>query len=195
MNEPPTTLTLSQVTIVENLRSGSVAATLSTSDPDSLDAHVFSLEDTSSYPDNTAFTISENELLVVLPADFETKSTYTLKLKVVDGGGLFFETEVEIEILDDRQEDADKDGLTQEEEEAIGTKDTVADSDGDGFLDGKEVAKGTDPLDPNDHPDPNKAPTDVTISTTLIPENQLPHLPLAQLTAIDPDAGDVHVSP
>jgi len=43
--------------------------------------------------------------------------------------------------------DCDSDGLTNEEEEAIGTDPESADTDRDGILDGQEVADGTDPLD------------------------------------------------
>lgn len=45
--------------------------------------------------------------------------------------------------------DADGDGLTDAEEEAIGTDPNNPDTDGDGFLDGEEVDCGSDPLDPN----------------------------------------------
>ena len=43
--------------------------------------------------------------------------------------------------------DADKDGLSNAEEEDYGTDPNVADTDGDGLGDGDEVAIGTDPLD------------------------------------------------
>lgn len=43
--------------------------------------------------------------------------------------------------------DDDNDGLSDEEEHALGTKSRKADSDGDGILDGQEVSDGTNPLD------------------------------------------------
>lgn len=46
--------------------------------------------------------------------------------------------------------DTDGDGLTDEEEAALGTDPNNRDSDGDGISDGDEVAAGTDPLDPLD---------------------------------------------
>lgn len=46
--------------------------------------------------------------------------------------------------------DADGDGLTAEEEAALGTDDTRADTDGDGYLDPHEVREGSDPTDPED---------------------------------------------
>jgi hypothetical protein len=42
--------------------------------------------------------------------------------------------------------DSDGDGLTDDEEEALGTDPNKADTDGDGLNDGEEVALGTDPL-------------------------------------------------
>jgi len=48
--------------------------------------------------------------------------------------------------------DADGDGLTDDEEIALGTDPLDPDSDDDGFSDGEEVNAGTDPLDPNSTP-------------------------------------------
>jgi hypothetical protein len=45
----------------------------------------------------------------------------------------------------DDSSDADDDGLTNGEEEELGTDPANADSDGDGFSDGDEVAGATDP--------------------------------------------------
>ena len=48
--------------------------------------------------------------------------------------------------------DDDNDGLSDEEEEALGTDPKLADSDGDGYSDRDEIDAGTDPLDPGDQP-------------------------------------------
>ncbi|MHA1131543.1 MAG: SBBP repeat-containing protein [Candidatus Helarchaeota archaeon] len=49
--------------------------------------------------------------------------------------------------------DPDLDGLTNDQENYIyGTNPNDADHDNDGYSDGEEVAAGTDPLDPSDHP-------------------------------------------
>ena len=48
--------------------------------------------------------------------------------------------------------DSDGDGLTDVEEEALGTDPMSTDSDGDEFSDSEEVASGTDPTDFLDHP-------------------------------------------
>jgi len=47
--------------------------------------------------------------------------------------------------VDDGTEDSDRDGLTADEEQALGTSDDLVDSDGDGVNDGVEVDMGFDP--------------------------------------------------
>ena len=48
--------------------------------------------------------------------------------------------------------DSDEDGLSDDDEIALGTDPQIADSDGDGYSDGAEDNSFTDPLDPSDHP-------------------------------------------
>ena len=48
--------------------------------------------------------------------------------------------------IDEGELDPDEDGLTNDEEEALGTDPDNADSDGDGTLDGDEIDDGTNPL-------------------------------------------------
>ena len=67
--------------------------------------------------------------------------------------------------------DSDGDGLTDDEEIAIGTDPNNPDSDGDGTNDGDEVDAGTDPLDAGSRLPPDAAATapalDRTATTTL----------------------------
>ena len=50
--------------------------------------------------------------------------------------------------------DTDGDGLNDEQEvDTYGTDPTKTDTDGDGYTDGEEVQAGTDPIDPDDHPE------------------------------------------
>jgi len=48
--------------------------------------------------------------------------------------------------------DPDRDGLFEDEEQALGTDPNNPDTDDDGFTDGEEVASGSDPLNPQDQP-------------------------------------------
>ncbi len=56
--------------------------------------------------------------------------------------------------LSDGREDPDHDSLTNQTEQARGTHPRRADSDQDGYNDAAEIAAGTSPLDPADHPTP-----------------------------------------
>jgi hypothetical protein len=49
-------------------------------------------------------------------------------------------------------DDFDHDGLTNRAETRLGTDPTKADTDGDGFIDGREIEEETDPLDPRSRP-------------------------------------------
>src|SRR3989344_7048947 len=51
----------------------------------------------------------------------------------------------------DISEDADQDGLSDQDESYWNTDFQNPDSDGDGFLDGEEVASGFDPREPSSH--------------------------------------------
>lgn len=48
--------------------------------------------------------------------------------------------------------DVDSDGIPDTQEFVLGTSQFVADSDGDGYLDAEELARGTNPQEPNDFP-------------------------------------------
>lgn len=60
--------------------------------------------------------------------------------------------------------DVDSDGLLDSAEAALGTNPDVADTDDGGVVDGDEIERGTDPLDPTDDLDPG--PTEATPTGT-----------------------------
>lgn len=80
--------------------------------------------------------------------------------------------------------DSDGDGLTDVEEEELGTDPNNPDTDGDGVPDGLEDEIGTDPLDPND---PGPLPGG-TVGEEYGP---VPVLPLPDGYTIDPDKSTV----
>jgi hypothetical protein len=79
-----------------------------------------------------------------------------------------------------RNGDTDSDGLSDEEEiNNIGTNPNYHDTDGDGYGDGIEIAAGTDPLDPYDHPvpatpTPTETPTATPTSTPTTTPTETP---------------------
>ena len=91
--------------------------------------------------------------LLVLVAD----AREGLHLFVNEGGGGFahqtlFETGPSYGHTRFQLQDFNGDGLTDAEEEALGSDPENVDSDGDGFEDGVEADWYTDPGDPQDHP-------------------------------------------
>ena len=68
-----------------------------------------------------------------------------------DGDGLTDAEENELG-TDPTEADTDGDGLADGEEGDLGTDPTNADSDGDGYSDSEELAEGTDPVDGDSHP-------------------------------------------
>ena len=84
-------LNFSTSTFNENIEGGSAIATLSTTDPDVGDTHSYSLITGDGDTNNGAFTIDGDHLKIVDSPDFETKSSYSIRVQTKDSGGLTFE--------------------------------------------------------------------------------------------------------
>jgi gliding motility-associated-like protein len=87
----PTDISLSSASINENNAVNAVVGTLTTTDADSGDTHTYTLVSGSGDTDNTSFTISGNQLRTSVAFDFETKSSYRVRIKTTDAAGLSFE--------------------------------------------------------------------------------------------------------
>lgn len=92
----PTDIRLDTTTVNENVAANTAIATLSAVDPDVGDTFTFSLVPDSF--DNAAFTVVGNQLQINSPPDFEVKASYTILLRVTDGGGNTFDKEFTIEV-------------------------------------------------------------------------------------------------
>ena len=90
-NQSPTNLTLSNSNIAENLAIGTVIGNLSTTDPDTGNTFTYSLVTGTGSTDNALFTIQNNQLKTNAAFDFETKNSYSIRVKTTDQGGLSFE--------------------------------------------------------------------------------------------------------
>ncbi len=153
-NRNPTFISTPELSIRENKPMISKVGTLGATDPDG-DMLTFSLQPISGSKDNKFFTLSsDGNLKTTRSFDYESKNKYILKVRVSDGRGglaeLQFEVLVSNDILDDTEVlgmmDDDKDGLSNDAEEDIGTNPNKADSDGDGLNDREEYIFGSDPL-------------------------------------------------
>lgn len=91
LNEAPTEISLSQNSVTENSASGTTIGTLSTTDPDAGESFSYSLVSGTGDTDNGVFTIIENQLKTAAVFNFETKSSYSIRIRSTDSGNLTYE--------------------------------------------------------------------------------------------------------
>ena len=96
VNETPTNLTLSTSTVAENQAIGTVVGNLTTTDPDTANTFTYSLVAGNGATDNSLFTITNNQLKTNSVFNFETKNSYSIRVKTTDQGGLSFEKQLTI---------------------------------------------------------------------------------------------------
>jgi VCBS repeat-containing protein len=97
-NLPPTGITLSKTTIPENSPVGTAIGTLSSTDPNPGDSFTYTLVSGTGADDNALFTLSGSTLQANSLFDYEAKSTYSIRVRTTDGGGLSFERAFTISI-------------------------------------------------------------------------------------------------
>ena len=100
VNEAPSDLSISNNSISENAASGTTVGSLSATDVDAGDIFTYTLVSGTGSTDNASFTISGNSLRTSEVFDFETKSSYSIRVRVTDAGGLTFEKQISISITD-----------------------------------------------------------------------------------------------
>ncbi len=100
VNEAPTLASLPSITVSENMIPSTTLATLSATDPDAGDTLTYSLVSGSGSTDNNAFLISGTTLKTNQTLDYETKSSYSIRLRVTDSGGLTNEKTATINVTD-----------------------------------------------------------------------------------------------
>ncbi|MGM3309649.1 DUF4347 domain-containing protein [Anabaena sp. WFMT] len=97
-NNTPTNLSISANSINENVATNSLIGTFSTTDPDAGNTFIYSFVNGTN--DNSAFTISGNQLLINASPNFEAKSSYSILVRTTDGGGLSYDKALTININD-----------------------------------------------------------------------------------------------
>ncbi|WP_416670251.1 cadherin domain-containing protein [Egbenema bharatensis] len=100
INEAPTDINISNARIDENVLPESIVGTFSSVDPDANNTFTYSLVDGEGATDNAAFTLVNNELRINTSPDFETKSSYSIRVRSTDQGGLFTEKVLTIDVND-----------------------------------------------------------------------------------------------
>lgn len=108
----PNNILLSSTAFEENLSKNTVVSWLGAEDDDENDSHYFAFARGEGDADNGAFSISGNALSIKLPADFETKSIYRIRLLARDSSGLTFEKAFALSVNDVPEDnDVDKNGI------------------------------------------------------------------------------------
>jgi uncharacterized delta-60 repeat protein len=137
VNESPTDISLSNASVPENQPGGTLVGTLAATDPDAGESFTFALTSGTGDTHNARFQIVGNELRTAESFDYEAGSTFSVRVRVTDAGGLTFEKPFTITVTDE-----------------------------------------------------NESPTDITLSSTSIAENQPLYTVVGTLSAADVDAGD-----
>ena len=99
-NSAPTAITLSPTSIDENAGADAVVGDLGTTDADAGDEHTYEL--VADFGDNNAFSIDNvnDQLLANSSFDYETQTSYSIKIRSTDDAGDFVEEEFTIEVND-----------------------------------------------------------------------------------------------
>jgi autotransporter-associated beta strand protein len=100
VNDAPTDVSLSSATIAENSGSGTSIGSLSSTDQDTGDSFTYTLVSGSGSTDNASFEIAGNVLKSKAAFDYEAKSSYTVRIRTTDAGGLFTEQQVTVTVTD-----------------------------------------------------------------------------------------------
>lgn len=132
-NGVPSDITLSANTVAENAALNAVIGTFSTTDVDLADTHTYSLVAGLGDADNSKFSISGNTLLLNTVLDYETKTSYSIRLKTEDQKGGAFEKTVTISVTDvnDEAPQWNADSVTISEDMMLQSIYTIAATDAD----------------------------------------------------------------
>lgn len=98
VNEAPVSMSLSNRSVSENSAANTVIGTLSAADADAGQTFVFSLP--AGIADNNLFNIDGSRLGAGRTFDYETRSSYSVLVRVTDQGGLTFDSAITIDITD-----------------------------------------------------------------------------------------------
>ncbi|WP_175517776.1 cadherin domain-containing protein [Planctomicrobium piriforme] len=96
----PTSLELSNTTLPENRKVGATIGKLSATDPDSNERLSFSLISGPGSSDNGSFALVGSQLITTASFDYETKSSYSIRVRVTDSVGQTYEQTFEISVTD-----------------------------------------------------------------------------------------------
>jgi hypothetical protein len=100
VNEAPTDIALSGASVAENQPAGTAVGTFTTTDPDAGNTFTYTLVSGEGSTDNGSFTIDGGVLKTAASFDFESRSSYSVRVKSMDQGGLSTEKAFTITVTD-----------------------------------------------------------------------------------------------
>jgi hypothetical protein len=98
VNSAPTDLNLSPATVAENAPLNTVVGALTSTDPNPGDTFTYSLASGAGDTDNISFNISGTNLRTSTNLDFETKASYSVRVRTTDQTGLYTEKALTISV-------------------------------------------------------------------------------------------------
>jgi gliding motility-associated-like protein len=98
-NDAPTNVILSNATVEENLTANAFVGLIYSTDADANNTFTYSLVSGNGSANNNSFIIRNDSLLTNTTFNFESKSSYTIRLRTTDNGGLNFDKQFEVTIL------------------------------------------------------------------------------------------------
>jgi hypothetical protein len=100
IDHPPTAIRVTPQTVAENRPLGTRVGDLVSTDVDPSDTFTYTLVDTDVYPDNAAFVIEDDQLKSAVVFDYETRSSYSIRLRTTDSGAMSFDQTLVIAVDD-----------------------------------------------------------------------------------------------
>lgn len=91
INKEPSDITLSNNSVEETAAPGSAVGTLTTVDPDAVDTFTYELATGAGDYDNGSFTIAGDTLQTASVLDYNTQSSYSIRVRSTDAGGAYVE--------------------------------------------------------------------------------------------------------
>ncbi|WP_404791342.1 PKD domain-containing protein [Altericista sp. CCNU0014] len=99
-NIAPTNLTLSASSLAENTAANTLVGTFSSTDQNTGDIQTYQLASGTGSTDNAAFSIVGDRLILNAPANYEAKSSYSIRVRTTDRAGASFEKVFTVAIAD-----------------------------------------------------------------------------------------------
>ena len=97
---PPSDVVLSNSTVMENAPTHTLVGTLTTTDTDVGDTFTYALATGAGDTDNGLFTIAGDQLLSKATFDYETRNTFSIRVRTTDGSGFTLEEAITVSVTD-----------------------------------------------------------------------------------------------